>query len=202
MLSSSLPFEDFYVLTQPISAQGLPFVSKTSSVASSLTRDFQMVGICLNWGFMGVLVVQLCASELHFASAVKNLTWFCRLLSPQFSRRHKAHQGSWYATLHHVSSFPHNRSSRLVYSLAILDTVQTAMVTADAFHWFVFGYGNMARLDDTFLNSWDVCLLDAVISLIVQTFYCWRIYVLRGRSFVIPGAILLVSLPSISFFPF
>ncbi|CAK5272494.1 unnamed protein product [Mycena citricolor] len=81
----------------------------------------------------------------------------------------------------------------LVYTLAALDAVQTAMVTADAFHWFVFGFGDMARLDDTFLNSWDVPVLDAIISLVVQAFYCWRIWYLR-KSYVIPGAILFVAL--------
>ncbi|KIJ29510.1 hypothetical protein M422DRAFT_188271, partial [Sphaerobolus stellatus SS14] len=79
----------------------------------------------------------------------------------------------------------------LVYSLAVLDILQTAMMTDDAFHWFVFGFGNLSQLDN-FLNSWDVVLLDAVISLIVQSFYCWRIYLLR-KSFIIPVLILLVS---------
>ncbi|KAJ7866485.1 hypothetical protein B0H13DRAFT_1072378 [Mycena leptocephala] len=80
----------------------------------------------------------------------------------------------------------------LVYGLFVLDILQTAMVTADAFHWFVYGFGNMDRLNDTFLNSWDVPLLDAVISLVVQGFYCWRIHVLR-KSFFIPILIAMVS---------
>ncbi|CAK5272464.1 unnamed protein product [Mycena citricolor] len=81
----------------------------------------------------------------------------------------------------------------LVGSLFFLDILQTAMVTADAFHWFVFGFGNMIQLNDTFLNSWDVPMLDGVISLIVQLFYCWRIYVLR-KSMILPILISIVSL--------
>lgn len=65
------------------------------------------------------------------------------------------------------------------------------MITADAFHWFVFGFGNMNTLDQTFLNSWDVPMLDAIISLIVQSFYSWRVYVLR-KSFVFPAIITMV----------
>ncbi|KAJ7916668.1 hypothetical protein B0H13DRAFT_2658210 [Mycena leptocephala] len=80
----------------------------------------------------------------------------------------------------------------LVYGLFVLDILQTAMVTADAFHWFVYGFGNMDRLNDTFLNSWDVPLLDAAISLVVQGFYCWRIHVLR-KSFILPILIAMVS---------
>ncbi|KAF8193870.1 hypothetical protein K438DRAFT_1490563, partial [Mycena galopus ATCC 62051] len=97
-----------------------------------------MVGICLNWGFMGVLVVQL-----YF----------------------------------YHENFQHDRRviKALVYGLVLLDILQTVMITADAFHWFVYGFGNMAQLDQTFLNSFDVPLLDAIISLVVQAFYCWRI---------------------------
>ncbi|KZV95906.1 hypothetical protein EXIGLDRAFT_610004 [Exidia glandulosa HHB12029] len=82
----------------------------------------------------------------------------------------------------------------LVYSLAILEVLQTCLVTADAFHWFVFGYGNMSRLDDTFLNSWDVPLLDAVVALVAQLFYCWRILILRPKSYIILGSIILVAI--------
>ncbi|KAJ7195740.1 hypothetical protein B0H12DRAFT_666167 [Mycena haematopus] len=114
-----------------------------------------MVGICLNWGFMGVLVVQLYFYHENFSD----------------TRAIKA----------------------LVYGLALLDILQTTMITADAFHWFVYGFGNMSRLDQTFLNSWDVPVLDAVISLVVQAFYCWRIHFIR-QSVVVPALILVVSL--------
>ncbi|KAJ7820703.1 hypothetical protein B0H14DRAFT_3147033 [Mycena olivaceomarginata] len=115
-----------------------------------------MVGICLNWGFMGVLLVQLYYYNENFYDDRRLI-------------------------------------KLLVYGLALLDILQTIMVTADAFHWFVYGFGNMAQLDQTFLNSWDVPVLDAIISLVVQAFYCWRIYFLR-KTFIIPVLILLVSL--------
>ena len=78
-----------------------------------------------------------------------------------------------------------------MYGLFLLDVLQTALVTADAFHWFVFGFGNMITLDDTFINSWDVPFLDAIITTIVQVFYCWRIWVL-SKSLVFPIIIFLV----------
>ncbi|KAJ7897651.1 hypothetical protein B0H14DRAFT_3853242 [Mycena olivaceomarginata] len=114
-----------------------------------------MLGICLNWGFMGVLVAQLYFYHENFRDDRRII-------------------------------------KALVYGLALLDVLQTVMITADAFHWFVYGFGNMERLDETFLNSWDVPVLDSVISLIVQAFYCWRIYFLR-KTMVIPILILLVS---------
>jgi len=56
----------------------------------------------------------------------------------------------------------------------------------------------MDRLDDTFLNSWDVPMIDAVIALIVQVFYCWRIHVLR-KTLVYPVLIILVSIIQCTF---
>ncbi|KAJ6504995.1 hypothetical protein C8R45DRAFT_1090757 [Mycena sanguinolenta] len=79
----------------------------------------------------------------------------------------------------------------LVYGLFLIDASQTAMITADGFHWFVYGFGNVL-VDDAFLNPWDVPFLDSIIALVVQVFYCWRIYVLRG-GVVIPVVILLIS---------
>lgn len=72
------------------------------------------------------------------------------------------------------------------------------MVTADAFHWFVFGFGNLNKLDDTFLNSWDVVLIDSVVALIVQTFYCWRIYLLQ-KSYILPAFICLVRVSTLGY---
>ncbi|KAF8197767.1 hypothetical protein K438DRAFT_1759888 [Mycena galopus ATCC 62051] len=89
-------------------------------------------------------------------------------------------------------NFQHDgaRVKLLVYGLFLLDVLQTVMVTADAFHWFVYGFGNLILADQTFLNSWDVPVLDSVISVIVQAFYCWRIHILR-KGLSIPLVILL-----------
>ncbi|KAJ6506941.1 hypothetical protein C8R45DRAFT_1176481 [Mycena sanguinolenta] len=94
---------------------------------------------------------------------------------------------------HRANDLYHENFQRDVYGLFLLDILQTAMVTADAFHWFVYGFGNLILADQTFLNSWDVPVLDSVISVIVQSFYCWRIYILR-KGPLVPLVILLVSL--------
>ncbi|KAJ7832778.1 hypothetical protein B0H14DRAFT_3871889, partial [Mycena olivaceomarginata] len=114
-----------------------------------------LLGILLNWGFMGVLAVQLYTYHENF-----NDRTIVKLL---------------------------------VYGLVLLDVIQTVMVTVDGFHWFVYGFGNLAQLDETFLNPWDVPVLDSIIALCAQAFYCWRIYFLR-KGVVIPVLILLVSL--------
>lgn len=63
----------------------------------------------------------------------------------------------------------------------------------DAFHWFVYNFGNTAALSDLSMAGIDGPILDGIIALIVQSVYCWRIWVLSGRRVVLPGIIALVS---------
>lgn len=142
-----------------------------------LTFLLQILGALLNWGFMGVLLPQLYTYNTHYPN---DAAWMKAL-------------GDHHPSFSIGIALIINPS---VYSLAILEVLQTCLVTADAFHWFVFGYGNMARLDDTFLNSWDVPLLDAVVALVAQLFYCWRILILRPKSYIILGSIILVRISS------
>lgn len=80
----------------------------------------------------------------------------------------------------------------LVYGLYVLETAQTALATHDAFQWFAFGFGNMITLSKPFTSSVDAPIMDGVLALIVQIFFCWRIYVL-GKSWLLSGAISLVA---------
>ncbi|KAJ7118796.1 hypothetical protein C8R44DRAFT_789296 [Mycena epipterygia] len=115
-----------------------------------------IVGLCLNWGLMGVSAVQI-----YFYS----------------------------------SNFPNDRKGikALVLGLALLDVLQTGMTTADSFYWFVYGFGNVETLDTSFLNPWDMVMIDTIMGFIVQLFYCWRIYVLR-KTLIIPGLISMVAI--------
>jgi hypothetical protein len=63
----------------------------------------------------------------------------------------------------------------------------------DAFHWFVYNFGNTEALSDLSMAGIDGPVLDGVIALIVQLVYCWRIWVLSGQRPVLPAIIALVS---------
>lgn len=65
----------------------------------------------------------------------------------------------------------------LVYGLYILETVGTALSTGDAMQWFSIGYGNMIALSKPQYSAIDAPIIDAIISLVVQIFFCWRIWV-------------------------
>ncbi|KAF5380000.1 hypothetical protein D9615_006250 [Tricholomella constricta] len=80
----------------------------------------------------------------------------------------------------------------LVYGIFCLDTVQSVLGTADAFHWFAKGFGNMVMLSDPYISAFDAPILDGIIAFIVQTFFCWRIYVLQ-KSWFFSGLVFFVA---------
>ncbi|GLB39413.1 hypothetical protein LshimejAT787_0605750 [Lyophyllum shimeji] len=83
----------------------------------------------------------------------------------------------------------------LVYTMLALDTIQSVLATADAFHWFARGFGNMIMLSDPFISAFDAPILDGVIAFIAQAFFSWRIRVLQ-KSWWLPGVVFLVALGS------
>ncbi|KAH8998242.1 hypothetical protein EDB86DRAFT_3149034 [Lactarius hatsudake] len=81
-------------------------------------------------------------------------------------------------------NFPDDRRSVkfLVYFVFVLETVQTALTGADMYYWFVDGFGDVGRLVHSHFSSIDSPVMRAVISLIVQGYFCYRIWVLNKRS--------------------
>ncbi|KAF9445258.1 hypothetical protein P691DRAFT_630363, partial [Macrolepiota fuliginosa MF-IS2] len=65
-----------------------------------------------------------------------------------------------------------------VHLVFLLDTVQTILIMDDAFFWFAYNFGDLKKIYDVHLAAIDIPVLDAVIALIVQMVYCWRIWVL------------------------
>ncbi|KAI9433047.1 hypothetical protein H4582DRAFT_1027259 [Lactarius indigo] len=70
----------------------------------------------------------------------------------------------------------------LVYFVFLLETIQTALTGADIYYWFVSGFGNVERLGNSHFTPVDVAIIGTVISLIVQGYFCYRIWVLNSRS--------------------
>jgi hypothetical protein len=67
------------------------------------------------------------------------------------------------------------------YFVFLLETVQTALTGADLYRWFITGFGNLDSLKDPNFFPIDSPTVDAIISLIVQGFYCYRIWTLRKQ---------------------
>lgn len=80
-----------------------------------------------------------------------------------------------------------------VHFIFVVELVQTIFTVADGFHWFVFGFGDMNKLGEFFLANFDSPMMSAVIALVVQGMYAWRVYHL-SKLRVITGVICLVRL--------
>lgn len=67
----------------------------------------------------------------------------------------------------------------IVHLIFILDSIQTFLTMDDLFFWFVYNFDDPSKLDK-FRWAFDIPTLDAVIALLVQGVYCWRIWALTG----------------------
>jgi hypothetical protein len=83
----------------------------------------------------------------------------------------------------------------VVYSIFFLETVQTGLSGADLFYWFAAGFQNTRHLTAPFASFVDVPMMGSVVSLSVQFFFVYRIFVLsEKRSWRLCAIICLVTL--------
>ena len=69
-----------------------------------------------------------------------------------------------------------------MYGLFLLETLQTALNGADLYYWFASGFGDMNHLASPFASAFDAPIMGAVVSLCVQFFFVYRIWVLGKRE--------------------
>ncbi|KAH9066191.1 hypothetical protein EDB87DRAFT_1678942 [Lactarius vividus] len=120
-----------------------------------------LFGRLFNWTLYGVLCVQIYVYSYNFPKdprPVKFLGLSSTLLGSSLMSR---------CTL---SSF-----------IFVLETVQTALTGADIYYWFVAGFGDVERFGKSRFSPIDVPIMTAVTSLIVQGYFCYRIWVLMNR---------------------
>ncbi|KAH9966362.1 hypothetical protein BGW80DRAFT_735194 [Lactifluus volemus] len=70
----------------------------------------------------------------------------------------------------------------LVYAIFCLETLQTSLSGANLYYWFVSGFGDMDHLASPYLGSFNVLMLEPVVSLSVQFFFVYRIWVLSAKK--------------------
>lgn len=79
-------------------------------------------------------------------------------------------------TVRHIDEEP-----QLAYFVFLLETAQTALTAADLHYWFIQGFGDVDRLKDSHYAPIDIAIMHSVISLIVQEYFCYRIWTLNKR---------------------
>ncbi|KAH9064357.1 hypothetical protein EDB87DRAFT_1540349, partial [Lactarius vividus] len=69
-----------------------------------------------------------------------------------------------------------------VYSVFLVEIMQTALTGTDLYHWFS-GFGNVEHLSHH-LFEFNVPIIDSVISLTVQLFFVYRIWIRTSSLFL------------------
>ncbi|KAI9452257.1 hypothetical protein F5148DRAFT_515311 [Russula earlei] len=86
----------------------------------------------------------------------------------------------------YVYSYNFSKDSRrvkcLVYGVFFLETLQTALSGADLYYWFASGFGKLDHLASPYLTFFDVPIIGSVVSLTVQFFFVYRIWVLSEKK--------------------
>jgi hypothetical protein len=73
------------------------------------------------------------------------------------------------------------RTLRAAYFVFLLETVQTALTGSDVYYWLIAGFGNAERLTHSHFGGIDAGFMTALISVIVQGYFCYRIWVLNNK---------------------
>jgi hypothetical protein len=63
----------------------------------------------------------------------------------------------------------------------MLETVQTVLTGSDIYHWFIAGFGNVEHLAHSHFAPIDIALINGILSLIVQGYFCYRIWVMNNK---------------------
>ncbi|KAI0289820.1 hypothetical protein BC826DRAFT_586295 [Russula brevipes] len=81
-------------------------------------------------------------------------------------------------------SFPSDRRGvkLLAYFVFLLETAQTVLTGTDVYYWFIEGFGDAERLKNSHFAPVDIAIIDSIISLIVQEYFCYRIWTLSRQS--------------------
>ncbi|KAI0065683.1 hypothetical protein BV25DRAFT_1821343 [Artomyces pyxidatus] len=92
--------------------------------------------------------------------------------------------------------FPDDRRviKGLVYTVLLFESLQTAFTGADIYYWFAEGFGDLFRLQDPYISPFDIPFMSALIAFIIQTFFCYRIWVLKKSLWWLCFIIIAVSL--------
>jgi len=88
----------------------------------------------------------------------------------------------------------HECTPRSVYFIFALETVQTALNGADVYYWFISGYGQVDSFQHPHYITIDLPILGSISSLIVQCYFCYRIWTL-SRNLWLCLVIIVVCVP-------
>ena len=72
-----------------------------------------------------------------------------------------------------------------VWFTYLLELAQVCCSAVDLYFWFGAGYGNLISLNTTHLSPFDTPFIGAIVALVVQLFFCYRIWKLKKNNWYI-----------------
>ncbi|KAK2465489.1 hypothetical protein APHAL10511_002381 [Amanita phalloides] len=81
-----------------------------------------------------------------------------------------------------------------VYSLLVLEFTQTLLATHWAWHVLVAGWGLPTNVESLNWSAITIPISAGLVSIIVQTFFAWRVSMLKGKSWIFLCAAVLIVL--------
>ncbi|KAF8984841.1 hypothetical protein BDQ17DRAFT_692376 [Cyathus striatus] len=81
----------------------------------------------------------------------------------------------------------------LVYFIFIFETAQTCMNGADIYRWFSAGFGDVSEFSKPGLSPIYTPMMGSITALIVQLFFCYRIWVVKKSYWYLPCIIGMIS---------
>ncbi|KAI9453622.1 hypothetical protein BJY52DRAFT_1396783 [Lactarius psammicola] len=128
---------------------------------AELTAPLLLGGVW-NWCLYGTLVVQFYVYTYNFPTDSRFLKLFGKGLFPIV--------------------FPLAYRRYLVFSMFMIETLQTALSGWDLYYWFASGFGDMTHLASPHASAFDVPIIGAIVSLAVQLFFAYRVWLLGNKE--------------------
>ncbi|KAJ6583064.1 hypothetical protein DFH09DRAFT_1275430 [Mycena vulgaris] len=81
-------------------------------------------------------------------------------------------------------SFPNDKAGIkwMVYLIFLVETVATALNGVDMYYWFAAGFGDILSFAKPRISPFYTPILGSVMALVVQSFFCYRIYIIKRTA--------------------
>ncbi|KAJ7485148.1 hypothetical protein B0H11DRAFT_2018286 [Mycena galericulata] len=102
----------------------------------------------------------------------------------------------------YYQAFPNDRlfNKCLVYTVYVLEFLQTMLITYAAFTTFGYGFGNPSALGDVRFEWFSVPVMSGLVAFIGQSFYAYRLYLLSKSRWLPSLIVVLATMSSIGAF--
>jgi hypothetical protein len=133
----------------------------------------------------GVLLVQLCEISIPFSRNIIRLAyWMIKMYTPIIFQEIGGSSGYWARHSFTDDTILLSDSFPTVYTIFSIETLQTVLTGVDLYNRFATGFGSIDRLTDPDpnLTAFDGPIIGSVVTLTVQFFFAYRVWILSERK--------------------